>query len=82
MLGGPGGMVPRFFFYKNGAIWCNLGVLKYVITKLNINNFKVNYQQQENLIAIFFSQINLDVHAIQKKNRHSPQIPKTPGAIY
>ena len=41
MLGGSGGMLPRENFDKNGAIWCNLGVPKYAITKLKINNFKV-----------------------------------------
>ena len=34
-------MLPRENFDKNGAIWCNLGVPKYAITKLKINNFKV-----------------------------------------
>ena len=27
---------------KNGAIWCNLGVPKYVTTNLKIDNFKDN----------------------------------------
>ena len=35
-------MLPRENFDKNGAIWCNLGVPKYAITKLKISNFKVN----------------------------------------
>ena len=42
MLGGPGGMLPGENFDKNGAIWCNMGVPKYAITKLKISNFKVN----------------------------------------
>ena len=29
-------------FDKNGAIWCNLGVPKYAITKLKINTFMAN----------------------------------------
>ena len=41
MLGGSGGMHPLENFDKNGAIWCNLGVPKYVITILKSNNFKV-----------------------------------------
>ena len=61
MLGGSGGMLPRENFDKNGSVLCNLGVPKYVITILKINTF----QQQQNLIAIFFSQINVEVHAIQ-----------------
>ena len=40
--GGSGGMLLRENFDKNGAIWFNLGVLKYAITKLKIRNFKVN----------------------------------------
>ena len=35
-------MLARENFDKNGAIWCNLGVPKYAITKLKISNFKVN----------------------------------------
>ena len=42
------------------------GIL-YVITNLKINNFKEK-NQQENLIAIFLSQINLDEHVSTKKN--------------
>ena len=42
MLGGSGGMLPRENVDKNGAIWFNLGVPKYAITKLKISNFKVN----------------------------------------
>ena len=41
MLGGSGGMLPRENFDKIGAIWCNLGIPKNVITILKINNFKV-----------------------------------------
>ena len=51
-------MLPRKIFDKNGAIW---GDQKYVITDLKINNFK-GRNQQENLIAIFLSQINLHKH--------------------
>ena len=42
MLKGSGGMLPRENFDKNGAIWCNLGVPMYAITKLKISNFKVD----------------------------------------
>ena len=35
-------MLPQEIFDKNGAIWCNLGVPKYAITKVKINHFKVN----------------------------------------
>ena len=31
--GRSGGMLPREIFDKNGAIWCNLGVPKYAITR-------------------------------------------------
>ena len=41
MLGGSRGMLPRENFDKNGAIWCNLDLPKYVITYLKISNFKV-----------------------------------------
>ena len=60
--GGGGGsrcMLSREFFDKNGVIWSNLSVPKYVITKLKINNFK-GKNQHENLIDIFLSQTNLD----------------------
>ena len=66
MLGGPGGMLPRENFDKNGAMWCNLSVPKYATTKLKINNFKVINQQQQKLIAISFPEVNLDVHVIRK----------------
>ena len=52
-------------FHKSGVMWCNLGVTKYVITNLKINNFK-GKNPQENLIAIFLSQINLDKHVSAK----------------
>ena len=45
-------MLPRENFDKNGAIWCNLGVPKSAITKLKINNFKVNKSTTTKLIAI------------------------------
>ena len=48
----------------SGAIW---GVPKYVITDLKINNFKEK-NQQENLIAIDLSPINLDEHVSTKIN--------------
>ena len=54
-----------------GQKWCDLvqsgGVSKYVITNLKINNFKEK-NPQENLIAIFLSQVNLDEHGGTKIN--------------
>ena len=41
MLGEPGVMLPRKND-KNGATWCNLCVLKYVITNIKINDLKDN----------------------------------------
>ena len=66
MLGGPGACSPRENFDKNLAVWCNLGVPKYVITILKIKFLRLLNQQQQNLIAIFFSQINVHMHAIRK----------------
>ena len=43
------------------------GVPKYVISNLKINNFKEKYPQ-ENLIAIFLSQINVDEHVSREIN--------------
>ena len=39
MLGGGSGGIENFD--KNSAIWCNLGIPKYVITILKINNLKM-----------------------------------------
>ena len=58
--GGSGGMLPREIFDKNGAIWCNLGIPKYAITKVKINHFKVINQQQPKLIAIISPEVNVD----------------------
>ena len=61
-------MLPRKIFDKNDVIWCNLGARpKYVTTNLKINNFKEK-NQQENLIAIFQSQINLHKHVSRNRN--------------
>ena len=55
---GSGGLLPRnFFFFKNGSIWAFQSML-------NIKKdytFK-DYKRTTNLIAIVFSQINLDEH--------------------
>ena len=64
MLGGPGGMLLRENFDKNGAIWCYLGVLKYAITKLKIRNFKVNKSTTTKVNCHIFYAVNLDVHII------------------
>ena len=60
-------MLPRKCFGINDVIWCNLGVQKYVITNLQTNNFK-RKNQQENLMAIFLSPVNLDEHVSTKIN--------------
>ena len=59
-------MLPRENFDKNGAMCCNLSVPKYAITKLKINNLRLINQQQQKLIAIYFPEVNLDVHVIRK----------------
>ena len=64
-------MLPRENFDKNGAIWCNLGVPKYAITKLKISNFKVNKsinQQQQKIIATLFHEVISRCTCYTKKN--------------
>ena len=61
-------MLARKKFDKNGAIWCNLGVPKYAITKLKINNFKVIKSITTKVNCHFFPEINLDIHVIQNKS--------------
>ena len=61
------GYVPPEIFGKNGVILCNLGRSKVCITNLKSNNFQ-GKNQQENLIAIFLSQINVDEHVSTKIN--------------
>ena len=51
---------------KHGAIWCILGVPKYLIINLKISNFKIMNQQQPKSFAIFFSKINPDAHVSTK----------------
>ena len=61
-------MLPRKKNDKNGVIWRNLGASqKYVITNLKSTILREK-SQQENLIGIFFSQINLDEHVSPKTN--------------
>ena len=60
-------MFPLKIFDKNGVIWCNLGRPKVCITNLKINNLK-GKNRQENLIAIFLSQINENEHVSAKIN--------------
>ena len=57
-------MLPQKIFDKNGVIW---GVPKYVITNLKIHRFKVK-KNQEDLIAIFLSMINIAEHDSTKIN--------------
>ena len=64
---GSGGILPRKIFDKNGAIWCNLGRPKVCYYQPKINNFK-GKNEQENLIAILPSKINLDEHVSTKVN--------------
>ena len=51
---GPGACSPRESFDKNGAIWCNLGVPKNVITILKIINFKVTKSTRTELNCHIF----------------------------
>ena len=68
MLGGPGhAPPPPPQNDKNGAIWCILGVPKYAIINLKINNFRI-INQQHKFCAIFFSEINPDAHISTKMN--------------
>ena len=50
MLGGGGGG-PRVCSPWKKYKWCDLGVPKYVITNLKINNLRIINQQQQYLIA-------------------------------
>ena len=62
MLGGSGGLLPGENFDKNGVIWCNLGVLKYAITKVKINHFKVNKSTTIKVNCHNSPEVNVDVH--------------------
>ena len=53
-------MLPRKIFDKNGVFWYNLGRPKVCYYQPK--------NQQENLIAIFLSQINVDEHVSMKIN--------------
>ena len=59
-------MLPRENFDKNSAIWCNLGIPKYVITILKINDFKVSKSTTTKFNCHIFSPTNIDVHVILK----------------
>ena len=61
---GPGHAPPNFFLTKWFDLVQSRGIFKYVITNLKstIKN------QQENLIGIFLSQINLDEHVRMRIN--------------
>ena len=54
-------MPPQQIFDKNGVIWCYLGRPKVCYYRPKILRGK---NQQENLIAIFLSQINLDIRLL------------------
>ena len=60
-------MLPRNIFDKNGVIWCNLGRPKVCYYQPKNEQFK-GKKQQEYLIAIFLSPINLEGHVSTKKN--------------
>ena len=59
-------MLPREKKYKNGLIWYNLGVLKYVIANLKIEIFKDNKS-----MPYFLSKSNLDEHLSTKLDTFS-----------
>ena len=58
------GMLPQENFDKNSVIWCNLGIPRYVITILKINNLKVTKSTTTESNCHIFSLTNIDVHAI------------------
>ena len=60
-------MLTRENFDKNGAIWCNLGVPKYAITKLKLSNSKVNKSTTTKVNCHIFPEVYLDVHVIRKQ---------------
>ena len=60
-------MLPPFFFYKNGDIWCILSAPKYVIINLQTNIFRIINRHQK-LCATFFSKINPDAHVSTEIN--------------
>ena len=60
MLEGSGGMLSRENLDKKGAIWCNVGIPKYVITNQKTNNFKVTKHNRH----MFHSDQFLDVHVM------------------
>ena len=55
-------------FDKNGVIWCNLGRPNVCYYQPKNHQFYGGKNQQENLIAKFLSQINLDEHVSAKIN--------------
>ena len=59
-------MLPQENFDKNSAVWCNLGIPKYVITVLKINFIKVTKSTTTELNCHIFSPTNIEVHAILK----------------
>ena len=61
-------MLPSENFDKNGAIWCNVGVPKYVITNQKPTISRLLYQQQQNIIAICFTPINFQMCILWKIN--------------
>ena len=64
-------MLPREKFDKNGAIWSNLGILKYAITKLKINNFKVKQSTTTKVNCHFFPEVNVDVRYTKRNTFRS-----------
>ena len=62
-------MLSRKFFDKNGVIWCNLGCPKVCYYQPKKKQQFKGKNQEENLIAIFLSQISLDEHVSRKINK-------------
>ena len=56
---GTRGHAPPERFDINGEIWCILGIPKYVIINLKINNLRIIMNDNNNF-GIFFSNINQD----------------------
>ena len=63
MLGGPPGKID-----KNGAIWCILGVPKFVIMDLNSIDFKDNNSTTTKIIRHSFRQYKSHMHVSTKVN--------------
>ena len=61
-------MLPRKKIDKNGVIWCNLGASQSMLLPTLKSTILREKNEQENLIGIFLSQINLDERVSMKIN--------------